>query len=240
MEVNVRISDLGMRFFDSIVGAFVGEGLQVTVHPAGFPHLKRRLTSNLSGVYHLPPRLTGNEATHFSSPMMHVLTVEDPLGRYLPYALNLSLPFKGLFDGGSGKEYLPLFPAPAYPVAHGVKVHASLRTQTLDPMPWAVVRVTLGANGKAVSATGLADHKGEVYLSVPLPAYLPQASKGLLEQAYAVKVQVGWDITQKDNLIPELTGALGATLADVTVIPTTVSYGQPLILRSAGSSFLQV
>lgn len=240
MEVNVRISDLGVRFFDAILGSTVKEGLQVHVFPVGFPHLKRNLVSNLSGTYHLPPRLTSNEATHFASPSLHVLTVEDHERRYLPYTLTISLPFKGLFDGGSGKGHLPLFPNPAYPVTQGLKAYASLRTQTLEPMPWAVIKVTLGANGKAVSATGLADQNGEVYLSIPYPAYLPQTSKSLLDQSHAVSVQVGWDATQKTHPIPELTGALGANLTSVTATPTTVAYGQTLILRTAGNSFLLV
>ena len=240
MEVNVRISDLGVRFVDAILGSTVKEGLQVSVFPVGFPHLKRNLISNLSGIYHLPPRLTSNEATHFASPTLHVLTLEDPERRYLPYTLTISLPYRGLFDGGSGKGYLPLFPAPSYPVTQGLKAYASLRTQTLEPMPWAVIKVTVGANGKAVSATGLADQNGEVYLSIPYPASLPQTSKSLLEQQFVVGVQVGWDATQKTHAIPELTGALGATLSSVTATPTTVGYGQPLILRTAGNSCLLV
>ncbi|GGJ33478.1 hypothetical protein [Deinococcus roseus] len=240
MEVNVRIADLGVRFFDPILGAFVEEGLQVGVHPVGFPHLHRTLTSNRVGVYHLPPKLVQTEAGHFASTTPHELTVQDTLGRYLPYSLKVNLPLQGRFDGGSGKGYLLLYPAPSYPVSQGMQVYASLRTLALEPMPWAAVKVTLGTGGKSTSSIGLADQNGEVYLSVPYPAYLPLGSKSLMEQKYPVAVEVGWDAAQKASPMPELTAALGATLSSVTVTPTSIAYGQRLVLRSSGSSFLLV
>ncbi len=153
LEQYNRLTPLGLRFWDSVSGGFVGSGLEVTAYPAANPRKKVMAVPTRSGVY-LLQNLPGLRQTEMgagdtafwarSAPKPFVIEVRDLDGPgVLPFQLALSLPVKGIFEWSvwpvasplaSPLEALPvgipLFSAPARSVPAGMAV---IYTELWDP-----------------------------------------------------------------------------------------------------------
>ena len=182
-----HVAPLGLRLWDPVAEAIVGEGLTVQAAPAADP--RRRITAftNLSGV-HVFRDLPGlrqfehgpGEAAFWPEhppALEFVIEVTDDRRRFQPFSLKTRLPVRGLLgwdcdpSGSSlprGIRAVPLFSAPARAVPGALAV---VRAELWDavaqaPAAWALVEVRVAV---AHLAWGLADARGRVALIFAYP-----------------------------------------------------------------------
>ena len=182
LETAARTAPLGLRCVDISTRSQVSEGLRVTALPTDRTARPAAAYLTRSGVYALrdlpglldfefaadeppapspPPSPPGKEFAVF---------VEDGGGRYLPYAMRLTLPRAKLLTTF-------LFPAPARPHAAGLTtIRGSLRDATRPlsdgspgPARFARVEAEYEATSPPTVYVALADWRGEFALFLPEP-----------------------------------------------------------------------
>ncbi|HEY3079920.1 MAG TPA: hypothetical protein VGM69_08435 [Chloroflexota bacterium] len=191
LERATHVAPLGLRFWDAVAGAAVGDGLEVVARSLEDPTRRVEAEANRSGVYvfHRLPGLrvaeagTGDAAFWASPPATRrfVVEVADRAGRFVPLCFEAEAPTRGLFS----LACLPLDSPPASPPAGrplGVRLYSSaerpvppglaaLRAELWDPLAerpaaWAVLETRV--EGLPV-ARGLADERGRLVVIVPYP-----------------------------------------------------------------------
>ena len=177
LETIAYRAPLGLQFTDSATGAPVADGLVVTAWPPGDPGSARRAAQSpvsatlgfgrLPGFARYEEARTDDPAT-FSWPpdpgLPFEVRVTDPLGRYLPELLALTVPQPALVTPA-------LYSAPARPAPPGfATVSGEVHTAATGvPAAWAVVQVDAGS----ASYTTLADQLGRYVVYLPYPEALP-------------------------------------------------------------------
>jgi len=253
LETIVYRAPLGLQFTDSATGAPVADGLVVTAWPAGDPGSERRAAQSpvsatlgfgrLPGFARYEEARTDDPAT-FSWPpdpgLPFEVRVTDPLGRYLPELLALTVPQPALVTPA-------LYSAPARPAPPGfATVSGEVHTAaTGAPAAWAVVQVDAGS----ASYTTLADQLGRYVVYLPYPEALPpltgsppSAPPGPL--TWALTISVRYQPTAQDRLAdataadpPELGSLLGQAPAAISAggttqpsLAATLTFGTALLL----------
>lgn len=206
LKVGARTAPLGLRFWDPVTAAFVGDGLRVTAYPVADP--SRRTAAAVSPsrvwVFHKLPgmgaveRGEGDEAFWASPPpkRMYRVEVDDDLGRFVPFQLEVEAPVRrplewmppaGVSFPGMPPGSVPLFSSATRAVPQGLGV---IRAELWDPnattppgmkgpggpAAWAVVTAAIDG---LLGVAGLADAKGRVLLICPYPAPMGGGADGL-------------------------------------------------------------
>jgi hypothetical protein len=182
LETLARTAPLGLRCVDIATRAQVSSGLSVTALPWDRPARPSAAGLTRSGVYALRglPGLReyefGDDAAFETSPpaspagLEFAVFVEDAAGRYLPYAMRLTLPRRRLMTTF-------LFPAPAAARAPGLTaIRGGLRDATRPladgspgPARFARVEAEYEATSPPTVYVALADWRGEFALLLPEP-----------------------------------------------------------------------
>ena len=181
--MTVMLETLGYRAplvlhcVDSATGADVGDGLVAAAWPQGDPTAartaKRSLVSALLGFGMLPGLRTQELALApgatlpgwpAAAPQPFVVTVADPLGRYLPEAMRATAPVAAPLE-------VTLYSAPARPRPPGWatvygEVHSSPGARAAA---WALVTVSDGTT----SHQSVSDEAGRFLVYLPYPEALP-------------------------------------------------------------------
>lgn len=200
IERVTRVAAIGIRFVDPVAGRFISE-LEVAAVPAVAPNTPPRpLLPNRSAVYVLH---------HDVTPGTYVLTVGDPLGRFLPVALQVDVPTHGLyiFTPGSPPEVplagVPLFSTPHRPALEGMAV---VRADMFDPIasqPAANAILEVRRFGQLLGR-GMADYRGQVAVILPYPPptgslvaspparLSPPQTSALFDQTWGVEIDVAY------------------------------------------------
>jgi len=245
---------LGLQFADSATGALVADGLVVTAWPAGDPGCARRAVQSPASAtlgFGRLPGLTryeeagtsGTAAFAWPTPgpgLPFEVRVTDPLGRYLPELLALTVPQPALVTPA-------LYSAPARPTPSGFatvsgEVHLAA---TGAPAGWAVIQVDTGS----ASYTTLADQLGRYLVCLPYPEALPPLGgsppggpPGPL--TWPLTISVGYQPSAQDQLAdattadpPELGSLLGQPSAAISAggaaqpsLAATLTFGTALLL----------
>ena len=254
LETTVYRAPLGLQFTDSATGAPVADGLVVTAWPAGDPGSARRAAQSpvsailgfgrLPGLARYEEARTDDPAT-FSWPtpgpgLPFEVRVTDPLGRYLPELIALTVPSPALVTSA-------LYSAPARPAPSGFatvsgEVHVAA---TGAPAAWAVVQVDDGS----VSYPTLADQLGRYLVYLPYPEALPplggspsSGPPGPL--TWPLTISVGYQPSAQDQLAdatttdpPELGSLLGQAAAGISAggatqptLTVTLTFGTALLV----------
>ncbi len=183
-ERMVRAAPLGVRFWDTVVGAFVRDGLAVAAYPANNP--SRRVTGFPAGsgtfAFQGLPGLLGFELANGAddpwatppAPRSFVVEVVDGSGRFLPWRFTVGVPHAGIFVPGCLLADMATVGVPLFSTAGRVPpggmavIRAELRDAFADaPAAWAVVEVR-AAGG--LLGRGIADPSGKVVVVGPYPA----------------------------------------------------------------------
>lgn len=203
-ETLQRNAGIGIRFWDPAGMTSSVEGLRVEVFQRVNPSNRKILRSNPSGVYvgHVVPGLREFEfssadpkdlrwgGTAASQILGYRIAVDDPLGRFLPVAFNVDLPWQGViglsdvadlvlphstFLPGSAEsppqlliDRIPLFSAPARSVPQPLAVvYAQMREhRTLAIPAWSLLSAAIDGQ---LCGIGLADDRGQVAIMFPYP-----------------------------------------------------------------------
>lgn len=182
LETVSRTVPLGLRCVDIATRSQVSTGLSVTARPTGRQARPSDATLTRSGVYALQD-LAGLREQEFAgdipvvSPPLASPTgrefavfVEDAPGRYLPYAIRLTLPRRGILTTF-------LFPAPTRSKENGLTtIRGSLRDATRPlasgapgPAAFARVEAEYEVTIPPTVYVGLSDWRGEFALFLPEP-----------------------------------------------------------------------
>ena len=181
LETVARAVPLGLRCVDIATRSQVSAGLSVSALPAERVARPTAAQPTRSGVYALrdlpglrEPEFAGGgaPASPPASPAGRefAVTVGDTQGRYLPYAMLLTLPRGGLLTTF-------LFPAPSAPRASGLmSIRGSLRDATRPladgshgPAAFARIEAEYEATSPPTVYVALADWRGEFALFLPEP-----------------------------------------------------------------------
>jgi hypothetical protein len=194
IERQVRIAPFGVRFWDTVAGRAVSDGIFVTLIPAGRPDRRIAATRSLSGVF-VGQNLPGLHAAEFGdtgfpgSPPSPVdsrafrVEMRDTTGRFHDVAFDAALPVEGLFEAICSSppsppegdfDVVPLFSLPARPVPPGFAV-ARTRLVHPDGTPAALAALEI-LPPTGPPARGYADERGEVAVFFPYPE--PAGSNG--------------------------------------------------------------
>jgi hypothetical protein len=181
LETLARTVPLGLRCVDISTRSQVSAGLSVTALPTERAARPAAASLTRSGVYALQdlPGLRELEFAPEEAPASppaspagreFAVLVEDALGRYLPYAMRLTLPRRGILTTF-------LFPAPSGRRASGLTtIRGSLRDATRPapggapgPAGFARVEAEYETTSPPTVYVGLADWRGEFALFLPEP-----------------------------------------------------------------------
>ncbi len=233
LEVYNRLAPLGLRFWDSVSGKIVGEGLTVTAYPLNHPQKAVKAFTNRSGVYvlHKLPGLrqiesAAGDAAFWANPPQKpfVVEVRDEAGLgFIPFEFQVNLPVKGIFEWHCWPNSapvasplnplpigIPLFSTTARRVPAGQAViYAELWDAIANaPAAWALLEAR--SNGRA-PIWGIADGKGRVSLIMPYPeplAFEPpaanQSGKALTEQVWPLQLHAFYGVEQIVPVLPDL------------------------------------
>lgn len=176
-----RTVPLGLRCVDIATRSQVSAGLSITALPTervARPSAARLTRSGIYAFLDLPGLREfefAEEVPSLSPPASpagrdFAVFIEDALGRYLPYAMRLTLPRRGLLTTF-------LFPAPSHRRASGLTtIRGSLRdtTRTLadgapGPAGFTRVEAEYEVTSPPTVYVGLADWRGEFALLLPEP-----------------------------------------------------------------------
>ena len=187
LERITRTAPLGLRFWDSLSGQVVRDGLQVSAALELQPQRPARVSLTPSGVFSISevPGLRSferptSDADPWSAPLPSqrlLVQVRDAFSRFVPFGVRITAPQRGLwslpFDSPFGASpAVPLFSAPTRPVPGGVGV---VRAQVVDPTAnggqggpaaWAVLEASVPGQPAVRS---IADGQGRIALLVPYP-----------------------------------------------------------------------
>jgi len=219
IERVTHVTPLGLRFWDIVAGRYVSAGVSVWVFPAHQPTRRVAAVANRSGVFvvHRAPGLrqfeSGEGELSQSPPnfVPFVVEVEDRGRRYIPFALDVDLPSRGVlrWPHPPGRERLapetavPLYPSGVHDVPQGMAVLRTELRSTSDDEPgaWAVLEARF--NGR-LFGRGVADERGRVTLILPYPEPLDYTSGGgsppsafaagppLLQQEWRLQLQASY------------------------------------------------
>jgi hypothetical protein len=240
---------LGLQFADSATGVPVADGLVVTAWPAGDPGSARQAAQSplsailgfarLPGLARYEEARTGDPAT-FSWPAAgpgaaFEVRVTDPVGRYLPELLAVTVPAATLVTPA-------LYSAPARPAPAGFatisgEVHSAA---TGSPAAWAVVQV----DADSASYTTLADQNGRYLVYLPYPEALPPLGGSPGPLTWPLTISVGYQPTAQHLLAdattadpPELGSLLGQAPATISAggatqpsLAATLTFGTALLV----------
>ena len=183
---------LGLRFWDVVTQRSVGDGLSVSIAPAGHPNRRMAATPNRSGIYvfHRLPILGEIPIPDSSAPFWtaaapeagFVVEVEDIYRRFLPFRFPVTELRRGVFNlpclsevgsplAGPGPG-ISLFSAPSRSIPAGMAaVRADLRQEMVGSekgrkAAWALMSVSY--NGKLLGR-GMADENGSTVVIFPYP-----------------------------------------------------------------------
>src|SRR5512134_3812055 len=108
LETLSRVTVLGVRFWDSVSRAMIGDGLRVSAHPPDDPGRTVRAVTNRVDTfvfYNLPGQReaeqgAGDRPYWESLPPARpfVVEVEDTAGRFLSFSFNAAVPAEGVFQ----------------------------------------------------------------------------------------------------------------------------------------------
>jgi hypothetical protein len=219
----VRPAPLGLRFRDVATGLPVRDDLKVTVVSVRNPLRKAELAVNGHGVWYAH-RFPGFgdlalAATTDWTPLRQPcrITVEDHAGRFLPLAVDLDLPVRGLADwpGWSALPQAPLAPLIDDPATGVVcpqqiplfsstartapgplaEVRAQLvRADDGGPAAWAIVTATYAGH---VHGIGQADGEGRVVLFFSYPdrprAALATSPPAITDFRWPLEITAYWN-----------------------------------------------
>jgi hypothetical protein len=249
LETTVYRAPLGLQFTDSATGTAVADGLVVTAWPAGDPGSGRRAAASpvsatlgfgrLPGLARYEEARTSDPATFsWSAPgpgLPFEVRVTDPLGRYLPELLALTVPQPALVTPA-------LYSAPARPAPSGFatvsgEVHSAA---TAEPAGWAVVQVDTGS----ARYTTLADQLGRYLIYLPYPEALPPLGGPPGPLTWPLTMSVGYQPSAQDQLAdattadpPELGSLLGQAPAAISAggaaqpgLAATLTFGTALLV----------
>jgi hypothetical protein len=186
-----RVTPLGLRFWDPVLGMVISDGLTVVAYPESETHRQVTAFTTPTGVYafrgmpgmYAAEKGAGDDAYWADPPVRRrfVVEVSDTSGRYQPFALTADLPRRGIYTWdcaaptsplaspvAAGPPAIPLFSAPARQAPPGMAI---VRAELWDPVAktaasWAVLEVTV--SGQA-PAQGIADARGKVAVLFPYP-----------------------------------------------------------------------
>lgn len=255
------VAPLGVRFLDPATSRPVSDGLRVA---AG----GRRLFANRAGAFVLTgvPGLRAAEQgagdddywAHLPAQTTVRVDVDDPLGRFLPFSFEATIPARGAFElvcGSPAESEGPivLFSSVARPVPAGCAV---VRAQLWDgvadtPAAWALLEVQPSG---APPARGLADRRGQVAVVFPYPE--PSGLDGsppslerraLSTQSWTVDVRAFAApqpdaVPDRPDLCTVLTQPEATIVAESSPLTpltdATLDYGRELVLRTPPQSVL--
>lgn len=253
----LRSAPLGARFCDAATGAPVPDGLSVWAEPVKGKG-RWPATPGRDGlhVWHTLPgleRWACEDADFTTSRRAWVLRVDDTKQRYLPVALQVEAPLRGLVSRRWGVEKLP---RPAVQLARSVaapplECYASIHTELWDrvsarPAAWALLSVRAGATGgAAITAWGLADELGQVMVNLPWPEPAPGTHQPLSEASWTVTLRVRYGRLSRnargcpptlDAIEAQPSGRIWRTQdAKSAFSSATLYWGRPLVLRGEGA-----
>ncbi|WP_437621914.1 hypothetical protein [Sorangium sp. So ce1151] len=214
-KVGARTAALGLRFWDPVAAAFVGDGLRVAAYPVADPSRRVEATVNPSRawVFHKLPGLAvehgEGDAVFWGAPLKtrsYVIEVDDAQARFVPFQLTVDAPARGpLAWTPPAGVMLPAMPPGAVPlfstatrtVPQGMGViRADLWDATAAaPAAWAVL--TAAVDG-LLGVRGIADAEGKVALIFPYPTPIGGGADGLTgvrltEQEWPVVLAVRYE-----------------------------------------------
>jgi len=182
-----RVTPLGLRFWDTLTGQPVGEGLRVTAYPSLEPSRRTTAIMNHSGIYVLHD-LPGIRDAEFGAGDDHywsnvsrkpfVIEVTDLQDRFQSFTFQADLPAQGLFTSlcilaspllePYSHLGIPLYSAVTRSIPSGIAViYATLWDESIEkPASWAVVEAYL--EDKFLMRS-FADREGRLALLFPYP-----------------------------------------------------------------------
>lgn len=261
-----RVTPIGVRPWDLALDLPAASGLAVTARrPGGRSVVGVGTPSGCYAVYGLPglhaaeypdpPDAAGGATYWYQPPVSGPVRIEivDPVGRYLPVAVETVAPQRGLVlppcsAPGPDAPVVPLWSAPGRPVPPGCgAVRAQLELASGARAAWALLDVELP---DGTVAHGMADGAGAATVIFAWPE--PDAGIGpLTDAAWTVTVSARFGGQAGSGSTPVAAGAapeLCVVLAQpaVTVLadagqelpPVRLRFGRDLVLRSSGRSSL--
>ena len=269
LERITRTALLGVRPWDGTTGIAVTEGLVLIEVETGARAVPNRsgvfAFHDLPGMR--ASSFGAGDAGFWASPPAHrrlVLELSDERRRYLRMRFDADAPLRGLLRESAGPASppdldvpgVPLFSAPGRTVPGGLAaVRADLWDLHADaPAAWAVLEVTAAPG---TTARGVADADGRVLvpLAYPEPPWQtgspPPTAVPLSDQSWTLDLAVRYDpaaVAPASGAAPDLPSVLSqppaTALADLSpsaaLTSATLTFGQPLTLRTPGHSVLHV
>jgi len=258
LERITRTALLGVRPWDAATGRAVTDGLTLTELRHGV-----RAIPNRSGVFtfHDLPGLrassfgSGDDVFWASPPAHAQLTLEllDERGRYLGFRFDAEAPARGVFRDicgpasppALGVPGVPLFSAPGRIAPGGLaSVRADLWDSGADgPAAFAVLEVTAGPG---LTVRGVADERGRVLVLLPYPeppwqtGSPPPTAVALSEQTWTLGLAARYAPDPDPQPTPDLCAVLSQPPATLAIAAATLTFGQPLTLRTPGHSVLHL
>jgi hypothetical protein len=274
------VTPLGIRFWDPARQAPVTDGLTVTARPLGAPRRAAvRAFRTISGVYAFQglPGLRRVEhpdaaAGALSSPpaaTRFVVEVEDTGRRFLPIAVGVDVPYRGIYPTatvsspvGQRPPGFYLFSAPTRPAAAALAVvRAHLVEAPAGPAarPAAHAVLEVAAPGQE-PALGLADERGVVAVFLAYPTFTgapgvasPLSPPGTAEQRWTVRIRVRYApatlTVPPGSRLPDLRGILtqppgriqpSLLTQPVDELAADLVFGQDLVLRTDAGPTLSI
>ncbi len=249
------VAPLGLRFADPLDDRSVSVGLRIGVAAGGRAIATPSGTWTVRGVRGLAPvevgvGLTGADGeldpAFWTDPPAEAtieLTVEDALGRFLPFTLRRDAPVR--ITRAAPAAVVGLFCAPARRLPAGF---AAVRAQLFDAgaeRPAAGAILEAGVAGEP-AARGMADEEGRVVVPLPWPelttgqAGSPPVPAALASQAWTLELAARY---APGSWPRDLDAALAQPAATLDLPPVpgrTLAYGRELILRTPGTARLHL
>lgn len=236
LEYVTKVTALGVRFWDEILGAAIGDGLNVVAYPE--TNLARRIPArrNYSGIYflqHLPGLREAENGkgddVYWNNPPAQktfVIEVTDAQQRFQPFTFSADLPGRGLFSLAclppisppASEPFIPLYTSATRPVPGAMAV---IRAELFDatnnkPAAWAVLEAHL--NGITL-AKSFADERGRVALIFAYPEPLQPFSLSPPSSNHTPLVEQEWQLELHAFYLPALAAAPFPKLCEVLAQP---------------------
>ncbi len=220
---------LGIRFWDSLTGGTVGDGLRVTAAPVDQTEVVRRGIPNRRNgfVFHDLPGLRDfergedHEAPFDASPPRareFLIRLEDEFRRFLPLSFRAIVPHEGWFSlscDASPPDHpvgsVPLFNSPGRILGGGVAVVRADLWDTVanGPAAWALLEVSASTPTGTEVVRGLANEDGRVLLAFAYPELPPASLLGSPAGSGTALHLQSWDLSVSvlySALPPETSG----------------------------------
>jgi len=214
IEALARVAPLGVRFWDAVTRAAIGDDLIVTAYRATQPDRRVALTLNHSNTFVLQNVLrdqefgAGDDDYWDALPPAHswIIEVRDGADRFVPFLFEAAVPQRGpyQFACGSPLEFdglVPLFSSAARALAGMGIIRADLcdalqfdpRTQKYAPAPYAALEAWYKSK---LIGRGLADKEGRIVVPFPYPEPInppftspPGPRKALTAQSWTIELR---------------------------------------------------